>query len=222
MNDKERVKVLEDTLLRMLEPIKGIPFNIIIKSITGHSVIPTDVQNNVDKQLIENLKAVAEFVYSELEKNPIERPRPNEVGNDVEPYVLRALNNIGMVSERPADSKGKKQSTGYPDILTRDENDVPVYIECKIYNKNSKGTSMRSFYLSPSKNPKVCYDAKHLLLAFEMVSTPIKNSKKSKYRAVGYTLVDLHDLMCDVKYEFNSDNSRLYNKKMILAQGKFG
>jgi hypothetical protein len=28
-----------------------------------------------------------------------------------------------------------------------------------------------------------------------------------------------HDLLCDVKYEFNSDNRRLYAQSMVLMQG---
>jgi hypothetical protein len=49
------------------------------------------------------------------------------------------------------------------------------------------------------------------------LTTP--NSRNSEYRAVSFKLVDLHDLLCDVKYEFNSDNRRLYGKEMVLAQG---
>jgi hypothetical protein len=31
--------------------------------------------------------------------------------------------------------------------------------------------------------------------------------------------VDLHDLLCDVKYEFNSDNRRLYSPSMVVLKG---
>jgi len=34
-----------------------------------------------------------------------------------------------------------------------------------------------------------------------------------------YKLIDLYDLLCDVTYEFNSDNRRLYAPSMVLLQG---
>ena len=77
---------------------------------------------------------------------------------------------------------------------------------------------MRSFYLSPSSDFKVTANARHLLLAFEMVATPT-TGKNSNYCAQAFKLIDLHDLQCDVKYEFNSDNKRLYAPELILASG---
>ena len=62
-------------------------------------------------------------------------------------------------------------------------------------------------------------DARHLLLAFGMEASPIPGSRDSLYVPKSYKLIDLHDLLCDVKYEFNSDNRRLYAPSMILMQG---
>jgi hypothetical protein len=78
---------------------------------------------------------------------------------------------------------------------------------------------MRSFYLSPSESFKVSVDARHLLLAFGMQASPIPGSIESMYLPKSYKLIDLHDLLCDVKYEFNSDNRRLYAMSMMLLQG---
>lgn len=78
---------------------------------------------------------------------------------------------------------------------------------------------MRSFYLSPSQSFKVCVDARHLLLAFGMEARPATGSSDSLYTPKSYKLIDLHDLLCDVKYEFNSDNRRLYAPSMMLMQG---
>jgi hypothetical protein len=63
-------------------------------------------------------------------------------------------------------------------------------------------------------------DARHLLLAFAIQRIPIANSVMSEYRPTGFKIVDLHGLLCDVKYEFNSDNRRLYADGMILAEGR--
>jgi hypothetical protein len=95
----------------------------------------------------------------------------------------------------------------------------PTYLECKIFAHGTANTTMRSFYLSPSESFKVSLDARHLLLAFGMVATEIVGSANSLYIPRSYKLVDLHDLLCDVKYEFNSDNRRLYTPSMALTQG---
>ena len=78
---------------------------------------------------------------------------------------------------------------------------------------------MRSFYLSPSESFKVSVDARHLLLAFGMEVSLIGGSIDSIYIPTSYKLIDLHDLLCDVKYEFNSDNRRLYASSIMLLQG---
>ena len=92
-------------------------------------------------------------------------------------------------------------------------------MECKIFAQGSAETTMRSFYLSPSESFKVSVDARHLLLAFGMEASPIAGSRDSLYVPRSYKLIDLHDLLCDVKYEFNSDNRRLYAPSMLLLQG---
>ena len=35
-----------------------------------------------------------------------------------------------------------------------------------------------------------------------------------------YKLLDVHSLLCDVKYEFNSNNKRLYDQSLILQEGR--
>jgi hypothetical protein len=53
----------------------------------------------------------------------------------------------------------------------------------------------------------------------EAVEDAVGGSRDSLYTPKSYKLVDLHDLLCDVKYEFNSDNRRLYAASMVLLQG---
>jgi hypothetical protein len=163
-------------------------------------------------------KAIGECA-AELQASPIRRPRPNEVGNDVEEYVMRALPKAGLTAAKPTSRRGLGKATGYPDILVRDTEGRPTYLECKIYAHGTADTTMRSFYLSPSESFKVSVDARHVLLAFGMVASPVAGSRDSLYIPKSYKLIDLYDLLCDVKYEFNSDNRRLYAPSMILLQG---
>lgn len=78
---------------------------------------------------------------------------------------------------------------------------------------------MRSFYLSPSEDFKVTMDARHLLMAFGVEREPLEGTRDSLYRTISFKLVALAGLKCDVKYEFNSDNKRLYDDGMLLASG---
>jgi len=73
------------------------------------------------------------------------RSRPNEVGNDIEPYIKSALNSLGLNADVPIGPKGRKKSTGYPDILFW-FNKSPYYLECKTYNIENIETTQRSFY----------------------------------------------------------------------------
>lgn len=219
MDAKERLEILEQALAQMLKPVKGIPFSVIVKSLAGRQVIQIDKADAADIELLKKLQRTIHFCAADLKTNPIKRPRPNEVGNDLEAYVMRALPRAGLAAARPTSQAGLGKSTGYPDILVRDEAKRATYLECKIFALGSAETTMRSFYLSPSESFKVSVDARHLLLAFGMEASPIAGSGDSLYIPKSYKLIDLHDLLCDVKYEFNSDNRRLYAPSMMLMQG---
>ncbi len=71
---------------------------------------------------------------------------------------------------------------------------------------------MRSFYLSPSDDFKVSKDALHLLIAFEIT---LKNQASF---VSGWKIITVDRLLVDVKYEFNSNNPRLYTKESLLAE----
>jgi hypothetical protein len=210
---------LGDALARSLQPMKNISFAEVVRSLSGHTVIPLDRNEPADQALVAQLSEAARLCAEEPRKAPILRPRPNEVGNDIEPYVMRGMTTAGLKCARPTTIGGALKTTGYPDILVHDAIGRPTYVECKIYSEATASTSMRSFYLSPSDDFKVTCEARHLLMAFEMVATPLPNSRDAEYRAAAFKLVDLHNLLCDVKYEFNSDNRRLYEPEMILAEG---
>lgn len=219
MNEKKRLALLENALAQVLRPIKGVPFNVVIKTLAEREVIPMDLTSDRDQELVAKLKQAAEIVGVEVRAKPIKRPRPNEVGNDIEAYIIRALADVGLKGIRPTSAAGLGQAVGYPDILISDEDGRHTYLEAKIYNEGTADSSMRSFYLSPSERFKVSKDGRHLLMAFEMEREPIPGSNLSSFTARAFKLADLYDLVCDVKQEFQSDNRRLYLQSAMLAQG---
>lgn len=206
----EREKKLEETLAQFLRPIRGIPFEVIVQSICDQKVIPFDKSNSESLALIGRLANAMRQTCIAIKKDPIIRPRPNEVGNDMEPFVVSSLCKEGFSAAAPKTKAGKGKSTGYPDIII-EGTDTPIYIEVKTFAAANHDTTQRSFYLSPSEDHKISYDAHHLLVGFEIARSG------DEFRPEAFVIVDLYGLECDTKYEFNSDNRRLYEDQRIIA-----
>jgi len=215
----EYIKKLENVIKQMLQPLKDIPFNIVIEAMTGKKVISFDSTNLDHQKVLELLKKAALKVGKKINETGILRSRPNEVGNDVESYLKDALNDVGLESDIPTSKNGHKKSTGYPDIIFWYNNN-PYYLECKTYNIKNINTTQRSFYFSPSDEFKVIYDAPHFILSFEIYVDGEKENKPI-YKCKRYKILSIESLSVDVKYEFNSDNKRMYSGKdgtIILAE----
>lgn len=210
---------LEKIIKQMLTPLKDIPFNLVIESMTDKKVISFDFKDADHQRVLDLLKRGALKAGLAINRTGILRPRPNEVGNDIEAYVKSALNSLGFNADTPTGPKGRKKSTGYPDILFWfDKN--PYYLECKTYNIEIMDTTFRSFYFSPSEEFKVIHDAPHFILSFE-VYVAGEQGPKHIYKCRHYKILSIESLSLDVKYEFNSDNKRMYsgrNGTVILAE----
>ena len=151
----------------------------------------------------------------------IQSRRPNEVGNYIEEFVKKSMQQYALNPDIPAGATGKKKATGYPDIIFFFKN-KPYYFECKTYNLENISTTQRSFYFSPSDDFKVIYDTHHFMLSYEMFLDG-RIGDKNIYRCKNYKILSLESLSLDVKYEFNSDNQRMYSGKngaIILDEGK--
>lgn len=209
ISDRERR--LEEALVQFLKPMRGIPFECVIKSLYGASVEKFDPVNKKNKATLALLVTAMHDACKAVQANPIQRPRPNEVGNDMEPFVIAALKEHSLEAAAPKTKGGKGKSTGYPDIRIKTD-DLPIYLEVKTYAAANQGTTQRSFYLSPAEDPKVSGDGHHLLVGFEI------QRKGNLYTPVAFEIVDLYGLDCDMKAEFNSDNKRLYEEHRILAR----
>ena len=221
-NEEEYTARLEKVIKQMLQPIKDIPFNLVIEEMAGKEVISFDFDEMDHRNVLELLERVALNAGKEINKTGILRPRPNEVGNDIEPYVKNALNMLELSADTPTGPSGNKKSTGYPDVIFW-YNEKPYYLECKTYNIRNVNTTQRSFYFSPSDEFKVIYDAPHLVLSFEIYVAG-EEGNNHIYKCKHYKILSIENLSIDVKHEFNSDNKRLYSGKngaVILAEGSF-
>jgi hypothetical protein len=214
MIDNNYVQKLEHVIKQMLTPLKGIPFPLIIESICDKKVIKYDPGNVEHLSVLNTLIEVAKWTCEEINKKGIIRTRANEVGNDIEEFVIDSLVKYKLQAYKPKTMSGKVKSTGYPDIEFKTPDGTNHYIECKTYSESTISSSMRSFYLSPSEDFKVTHDAIHFIIGFE-----IYKENNNIYKTKGWKILDAFEVECDVKYEFNSDNLRLYRPHMILAEG---
>jgi len=214
------VKQLEKVIGKFLKPIEGIPFHIAIKALYGHEVIPLDLQDNKDIELIESLSKTAQTAGESANRRGIFRNRPNEVGNDIEKFVRDALRNIGFRPETPMTTRGTRKAVGYPDIYFKDKYGRHVYLECKTYNKANINTTQRAFYFSPAEEDqsKIIYDAPHIVMSFEIKQ--IQRGGRRCYIPMAWKLVSIHSMKVGVKHEFNASNRDIYRREAILAEGK--
>ena len=206
-----RSKSLGMALPALRQPLKGIPFEVIVQHLYGTSVEKFDVGIPANMDLLRLLVRAMRKVCRIVQSTPIVRPRPNEVGNDMEPYVIEALINENLRALRPKATSGRGKSTGYPDIKIVTSR-TPIYLEVKTFARKNYNTTQRSFYFSPTDDPKVTEDAHHLAVGFEIVR------RGNEFTPVAFEILDLYGLPCDLKSEFNSDNRRLYEKSRILYE----
>ena len=207
----DREKRLEAALTQFLQPMKGIPFEIVIQALCGTQVERFNPAIPDNRRALQNIVDAMRNTCREVQDRPIKRPRPNEVGNDMEPFVINALKAQGMNAAAPKTKSGRGKTTGYPDVKIETTGN-PIYLEVKTYAPANYNTTQRSFYLSPAEDHKVGEDGYHLLVGFEI------ERNGTLFTPVAFELVDLYGLDCDMKAEFNSDNRRLYEKNRVLAR----
>lgn len=217
MKNADYTNKLENVIKQMLQPVKGIPFNLVIKALSNYKVISFDPAIEEDKVLLGVLKTVADEAGQAVNRSGIFRTRPNEVGNDIELFVKDALNHIGYTANVPRSTTGNRKATGYPDIEFVDEFGRYSYLECKTYNIENVATTQRSFYLSPSEDFKITRDAHHFAVSYE-IYVDGREGRYNIYKCRGWKILSLEELSVDVKYEFNSDNLSLYSKELVLAE----
>jgi len=217
-NQEDYIKQLEQAISRFLEPMKGIPFPIAIRALTGFKVLAFDISLAPNKKLLEQLNKAAELGGKKAFQEGIFTARPNEAGNHIEPFVVESLRYVGLKADKPISKSGKKKAAGYPDIQIDDQSGRRVYLDCKTYNTLTKDQTFRTFYFSPSEDPKITKDAFHLLMSFELDTAERKG--KRAFIPISWQIYTLDKLLIQVKHEFNASNRELYTKEALLAQGR--
>jgi hypothetical protein len=217
--DKDKyIRQLEEALRKFLEPVRDIPYKIAIKALTGCEVLTFNPKEKKNQELLKKLIEASQIALKNANKEGIQTKRPNEAGNEMEKFVIPALNEVGLKAEKPKTKGGKTKTAGYPDIEITDKYGRTIYLECKTYSSITKNQTFRTFYFSPSKDPKITKDAFHLLLSFELKRA--KRNKKEVFVPISWKLYTLENLKVQVKHEFNASNKDLYKEEYLLAEGK--
>lgn len=216
----ERTKKLEEIIKCMLQPLKNIPLDIVIDALSWHKIIPFNRDDYKDQQILKDLINVAKLSWETANIEWIVSTRANEVWNYIEQYVKKACNKLWMKASTPHSESWREKSTWYPDIEFIDRFWNIQYLEIKTFNIKNINTTQRTFYLSPSEDFKITNDAHHFLMSFEVEQIGKKWSDNI-YRCNWWKILALENLDVDVKYEFNSNNKKLYSDTMIIAEWSF-
>ena len=163
-------------LKAMREPLDNVAFPAATEALTGCKVLALDPSNADHCMLLDRLGKAASKAGAKARSQGIFTSRPNEAGNEIERFVISALRDEGFSAGIPVCASGKSRSAGYPDIAVSD-GATNVYIDCKTYSRDTKDQTLRTFYLSPSPDPKITSDAYHLLMSFEL---RVEERKKGK------------------------------------------
>ena len=212
MSDRE--KNLKELLSKYDEVEKKLPFEVVIKALWDVSVEKFNTAQKDNAEILEEFVKAFTNLCKDIQKNPIQKSRVNEVGNAIEDDVIEHLKKIGINAERPKTKTGAGKSAGYPDVKIVG-GAKPIYIEVKTYSSTKpRDTTLRSFYLSPSDDPKVIEDAHHISVGFEI------GKIAGGYIPIAFEIVDLYGLDCNIKLEISSNNKRLYESSRSLAKIK--
>jgi len=114
-HDREQHR--EDVPVESLRPVRGIRFEDVIRSLYSVSVERFDPDAEENRGVLNGIVSAMQEACRKVQKTPIERLRPNEVGNDMEPVVIEALQAVGLQAARPLTRKGGGKSAGYPDVI---------------------------------------------------------------------------------------------------------
>ena len=218
MSNEEYIRQLEQVIGKFLEPLKEIPFPLAIKALTGFKVLAFEPSVEQNKKLLEQLSRAAQLGGKKAFEKGIFTARPNEAGNHIEPFIVDALKDAGLKADKPIAKSGKRKAAGYPDIQIEDEWNRTIYLDCKTYNTLTKDQTFRTFYFSPSEDPKITKDAFHLLMSFEL-DTAEREGRRA-FIPISWQIYTLDKLLIQVKHEFNASNKDLYAKEALLARGR--
>lgn len=223
------LQTYRETVKRMLDVFRDVPFHMIVQAATNHQVIPLTRNSAATKQLIDDIRLVVNSFAKRHHTAPIDRQsyfavvgkhpkafRNNEIGKYVD-HAIPAHFRPGMAGVKLISQFERLGGSGYPDSVITDKNGATTFVEIKATTRRNEG-SARDFYFTPSETSrrKITADGHHLLLGVDT-----EEREPGRFFINGWCLVDLHDMRVTIKPEFNADNTGIYLPELIVWDEKF-
>ena len=200
--------------------LNGVPFSLVVHAATGKRVVPLNMTNAVDRELIGKISRAMDEALKKLnaQDSPAKNKRRiNEVSVLFEAAVKAELNAIeGFECDFPKTASGARQRSGYPDLRLADKRSGRVwYLDPKLFERGSRASSLRTFYFEPKRETnKILEDAHHLTIGFE------HDGQNGAWKFLGWELVDLSNLRVKLKAEFHAGNRELYRPEAVIASSR--
>lgn len=218
MDNHDIEELLADAVKAYRQLPTEIAVGVAIEAITGKVVVPLTGDSS-DTDLVERVGRAATALIAQSKIQPIQTGRLNELGNAIEEPLLNALLAEGLTASWPKRADGSGGRSGYPDIAIDAAGERPTYLEAKVVGAGSEASSFRSFYLSPSERPKVCFDARHVLVAFTHHREADNPAGLEQYSLVNFKVVDLARVFGKIKFEYQSSNKDMYLGNAVVLKG---
>ena len=212
---------LVNSLMQSEQELSGVPFAEIVKAATGKQVIAINPTNSVDRELLAKIGRALDEVLVKLNTpdGPAQsKRRINEVSTLFEAALKAALNSIEEIGcDYPKLASGAQQRSGYPDLRLVDKKSGRiVYLDPKLFERGSRGSSLRTFYYEPRRETnKILDDAHHLIVGFEH-----DGKQDGAWKFLSWELVDLAGFRVKLKAEFQGSNRDLYRPDAIVGRSR--
>jgi hypothetical protein len=201
--------------------LKEVPFTEVVKVVTGKMILPFDLKNDTDRELLSKIGAAMDEVMRRMNAtNSVaqKQKRINEVSSHFEDEIKNVLNATpGFSCDFPHLASGKIQRSGYPDLRLVDKKSGRiVYIDPKLYAQGSRASSFRTFYFEPKTDTnKILDDAGHLIVGFEH-----DGRKSGQWKFLRWELIDLSQFKVRLKAEFQGSNRDMYRDSAVVGRSE--
>lgn len=208
-----------DTILSSDGKFSDMSFRKVIKSSTGHEILPFDPGDSADKEILEGITSALDVILVKFSLETSltnDEKRINEVSSHFEEALRHRLNNVpGLTCDYPKTEAGKVQRSGYPDLRIEHEATGRVtYLDPKLVETGSLKSSLRTFYFTPkNETNKVLEDAHHLLVGIE------HDGNTGNWKFLKWHLIDLGEFRVRLKAEFQASNKDLYQENLTILEG---
>jgi len=196
--------------------LRDVSFADVVRAATGKRIIPVDPK--LHTELLRKLSGALDAMLAAL-NDPAHAvhhtARVNEASHYIEDEIRRQVNSIpGWKCMIPRTAEGRELRSGYPDLRVVTADGTVMYLDPKLYEAGSRGSTLRTFYYEPrGLTGKIHDDALQMLVGIEHSGKDAATMRLSRWE-----LIDVSKLRVSLKAEFQSGNANIYRPEMIVGR----